>query len=452
MGTRKSLPVISLFSGGLGLDLGLEKAGFQIKVAVECNRFAAETIRINRPDVQVIEQKLEEVTTAEILRVAGLKRGEPIAVIGGPSCQAFSTAGQRGSFSDPRGGMFKEFLRVVKESRPRFFVMENVHGVLSAAIRHRPLLHRGPGYPPLSSEEELGSAFKRMVKELKTTGYYIVFDLLNAANFGVPQLRERVIFIGSRDGEPVTMPKQMHAKESTEGKSPWVSLREGLKGLKDPRPAYEAIPPSKAKYLKHVPAGGNWRDLPKRLQKGALGAAYKSWGGRVGFCRILAWDRPTPALTTRPVSKATMLCHPTELRPLSIKEYARLQQFPDSWKFAGGVPQQYKQIGNAVPVGLGEAIGDSLRRAMKMPKKVNLLGDIFCASEDLLRRLSKRPRTILNPPRMRKAKTKEALRKWLNGRVRSRVEILKHITENNAKKHAPTSAIHSFQQQASQAR
>src|SRR6266700_136678 len=190
--TKRELPVISLFSGALGLDVGLERAGFRIRVAVDCNRFAAETIRRNRPEIPVINRPIENVSTAEILEAAGLRAGEPAVITGGNSCQAFSTAGQRGSLSDPRGVMFREFLRVVREARPRFFVMENVRGVLSAAARHRPLKERGPGFPRLKPEEELGSAFSMMLKDLKGLGYYVVFDVLNTADYGTPQTRERV--------------------------------------------------------------------------------------------------------------------------------------------------------------------------------------------------------------------------------------------------------------------
>ncbi len=141
--------VISLFSGALGLDLGLEQAGFELRVAVECNRFAVDTIKVNRPQLPIVEKRIEETTTAEILEKANLRAGEATVVTAGPSCQAFSTAGRRGSIGDPRGRLFREFLRVVREARPRFFVMENVRGVLSAAIRHRPLNKRGPGFPRL---------------------------------------------------------------------------------------------------------------------------------------------------------------------------------------------------------------------------------------------------------------------------------------------------------------
>jgi DNA (cytosine-5)-methyltransferase 1 len=412
------LPVISLFSGALGLDLGLEAAGFELAVAVECDPFAAKTIRTNRPKVPVIERRLEKVTTREILQQAGLKPGEAAVVTGGPSCQAFSTAGQRGSVSDPRGGMFRQFMRVVKEARPRFFVMENVKGVLSAAVRHRPLDKRGPGHRALDPAEQLGSALLTILRELRKTGYYIVFDLLNAADYGVPQARERVLFIGSRDGEPIWMPTATHAELPSTGLLPWVTLKQAIGRLRQKKPQFTRLPPSKAKYLKLVPTGGNWKDLPTRLQAEALGAAYVSWGGRSGFCRRLAWDRPAPALTTRPDSKATMLCHPTELRPLSIREYAAIQQFPRDWKLDGSIPQKYKQLGNAVPVGLGKAVGLALRSAMRKRKRVQGSGLIICADEARLARLAGRPQTVLNPQRMRKVKTLSGARDWMGGKQR----------------------------------
>lgn len=210
-----------------------------------------------------------------------------------------------------------------------------------------------PWTPALAPEEELGSALKVILKELRSLGYYVTFDLVNSADFGVAQARERVIFIGSRDGEPIEIPERTHSKVSpAPGLLPWVSLRQGLQGLDEEKPEYSELCASKKKFLQHVPAGGNWNDLPIRMQCRALGAAFVSWGGRVGFFRRLSWEKPSPALTTRPDSKATMLCHPDELRPLSVGEYARLQGFPDDWAFGGGTPQKYIQIGNAVPVAL----------------------------------------------------------------------------------------------------
>jgi DNA (cytosine-5)-methyltransferase 1 len=420
-----------LFSGGLGLDLGLEAAGFTVRTAIECNRFAVDTIRVNRPKTPLIPRKLETVPTKEILAAAKLTRGEVTVVTGGPSCQSFSTAGQRGSVSDPRGVMFREFLRVVKETRPRFFVMENVKGVLSAAILHRALKDRGPGCPPLQPVEELGSGFRLILKELRATGYYVVFDVLDAADYGVPQSRERVIFLGSRDGELVAMPEPTHAKGGGKGLLPWVTLREALAGLGDTDPVFSALSPNKRKYLKRVPEGGNWRDLPKAMQANALGGAYVSWGGRSGFFRRLSWDKPSPALTTRPDSKATMLCHPTELRPLSIAEYTRIQQFPDGWVFSGGPPQKYIQCGNAVPVGLGKAIGLAIRKAMKQKPDKSLLGKVTCENTALLYRMARRPRTVLNPGRMRHDASIEAARKWLAAQDKYRSKLLNFIDLND---------------------
>ena len=418
------LPVISLFSGALGLDLGLERAGFQVRVAVEPNRYAAATIRRNRPDTPVMEKKIEDVTTEEILETAGLEPGEPALVSGGPSCQTFSTAGRRGSLGDPRGVMFREFLRVIREAQPRFFVMENVRGVLSAAIKHRPLDQRGPGFPPLEPDEEMGSAFNTILRELKGTDYYTVFDLVNAADFGVPQSRERILFIGSRDGEPVKAPRPTHAKEPGEDRERWLTLSEGLEGLEEPDPVFVNLTPSSRRFLEMVPEGGNWRSLPEDLWPEALGKANDSWGGRSGFLRRLSWGKTSPALTTRPNSKATMLCHPTELRPLSVGEYAKLQQYPDGWEFDGGPAQQYLQLGNAVPLGLGEAAGRSMRAAMDLGQPgTRPLGAVTCSNRDLLERLAKRPRTILNPVRMRKVKELAAAKEWLRGRTR-KVEVL----------------------------
>jgi len=413
---RRKKSVISLFSGAFGLDLGIERVGFESRVAVECNPSAAATLRKNRPDLPVMERRIETISTEELLDVAGLKVGEACVVTGGPSCQTFSTAGQRRSISDARtergGHLFNEFVRVVHEARPRFFVMENVSGILSAAICHRPLAERGPGFPPLHPDELLGSALVEILERLGQLGYHIVFDLLNAADFGVPQRRERVIFVGSRDGEHLEFPKPSHSRFPSKGRLPWVTLRQALEGLADEDAQFSRFPPSKEKFLRHVPEGGNWRDLPARLQREALGAAYDSWGGRTGFCRRLAWDEASPALTSRPDSKATLFCHPTETRPLSVAEYKRLAQFPDDWAIEGtGLSAAYRQLGNAVPLGLGEVAGRTLQEAMRRRTRVQEPGVV--TSQELATRLASRPRTILNPPRMRSNAESSAARTWL---------------------------------------
>lgn len=411
--------IISLFSGALGLDLGLEDAGLKIAVAVEKNLTAVETIKLNRKaKLPVIDDPIEDVSAADILKKAGLKKREAFVLTGGPCCQTFSTAGKRKSLSDAsRGLLFRDFKRIVAETQPRFFVMENVKGMLSAAVRHRPLNEREPGFPPLAKDEVYGSALKVICDELSELNYYIIFALVNCADYGVPQKRHRVIFIGSRDGEEIIIPAPTHSNSN--GKQPWQTLRVSIGKLRQGRPRFVPFSKDQIKFLKLLHPGQNWRDLPAHLQEQALGAAYVSWGGRSGFSRRLAWDKPAPTLTTDPCGRATMLCHPTKLRPLSVREYARLQQFPDDWQFAGSAGQKYVQIGNAVPTGLGRAIGkmlvsvasgtDSGSRSKHWKRR----GQVVCADPILATRLKNRAKTKLNPPRMRKNKDRNAARRWL---------------------------------------
>lgn len=434
---ERGLPIISLFTGAMGMDLGLEQAGFEIRVAVECDRYAAATIRENHPSLPVIERKLQEVSTEEILEVAGLRPGEPFIVVGGPSCQAFSTAGQRSSFGDVqgRGNLYQAFLRVVVEAQPRFYLMENVRGMVSAAIRHRPLSQRGPGFPPLDPEEELGSAFERLLRDMHDAWYYTVFDVLNAADYGAPQTRHRLVFIGSRDGEDVKLPVPTHAIKPTAGLLPWVTLHDALVDLDDPKPVYKEFGERWKGYLKKIPEGGNWRNLPPEDWEGALGQAHVSWGGRSGFFRRLSWNEPAPSLTTEPASKATLQCHPDQLRSLSIAEYKRLQQFPDSWKVSGPVSQQYVQLGNALPVSVGRACGEAIMLAISAEADEARLGTLQ-TSHTFIERLRNRPRTIVNPPRMRQTKDAASLKawdnEWLNGRTKARTNLPEFIIADAA--------------------
>lgn len=409
---KKSL--ISLFSGALGLDLGLGAANFELAAAVEVNRWAVATAKRNS-EVSVIDRRLEDVKTAEILSQAGISPGELTLLSAGPSCQTFSTAGHRRSLDDDRGWLFKHFLRVVREAQPRFFVMENVRGVLSAAIRHRPLAQRGPGFPVLEPDEQHGSALALMVREFRDLGYYVVFGMLDAADYGAGQHRHRLFFLGSRDGEDLRLPAPTHSADPQADLAPHVTLREALDGLDDPEPVCKLFPPEWRKYLALIPPGGNWRQLPVELQSAALGRAYDSWGGRNGFFRRLSWDRPSPALTTNPSAKATMLGHPDELRTLSVRECARLQGFPDHWVFEGGPYPQFTQIGNAVPTALGQAVGAALAQLIDAPGTASTarLGDVACPDPILLKRLNARPRTVLNPQRMRKDGSLAAARAWM---------------------------------------
>ena len=429
---ERKRPVISLFSGAMGLDLGLEAAELDIVVALECKSFPVATIGRNRPSLPLIDRRIEDVPSEEILEAAQLTPREAFAVVGGPSCQVFSTAGHRKSLGDPRSTMFQHFVRVVRDTQPEFFVMENVQGLLSAAVRHRPLKQRGPGYPRLAEEELLGSAFRVVAETLRDLGYYCVFDVLNAADYGVPQTRQRLVIIGSREGRKVRMPERTHDQEGARGLARWRTLGEALEGLNEDDPDYYSFCPAKARYLKLIPEGGNWRQLPDELKRDALGRAFVSWGGRSGFFRRLSLERPCPALTTRPDSKATTLCHPTELRPLTVGEYARVQQFPDDWIFEGPVRKKYEQVGNAVPIGLGAAIGTTLIAASRSRVSEDMLGRFETFNLDLLGKLIRRPKTILNPPRMRQD-DEQTIADWHGDSQRMREDAHDYVPAELAK-------------------
>jgi DNA (cytosine-5)-methyltransferase 1 len=360
---------ISLFTGAYGLDLGLEQAGFHTVTVVEKDCDATKTITLNRPFLQesAIPREIQNVSSQELLQEGGrvfnlgraLQPGEVDLVTGGPPCQPFSTAGKRGSVMDPRGSLFMDFIRIVKEVQPRFFLMENVKGLLSAPLRHRPINQRGKDYPPLEPDEMPGSALKVVLSEMKNIGYNVVYNLLEAADYGVPQNRERVIFIGSRDGETPTFPIPKYCQD---GKilPKWRTLKDALTALVDTEIEFMSYAESRLKYLRLLEAGQNWKHLPEELKQEAMGGAYNSGGGKVGFYRRLSWDKPSPTITTSPHQKATDMCHPVELRSLTVRESARIQTFPDDWIFYGSVSSKYKQIGNAVPVLLAKEIGSYL--------------------------------------------------------------------------------------------
>lgn len=357
---------ISLFSGAMGLDLGLEAAGFQTLAAVEIDRAAQATIQANTahfPRPPFIASDITALSAADLLAATGLRRGQATLISGGPPCQPFSTAGRRAALNDPRGSLFRDFLRMVEGVQPRFFVMENVRGLLSATLRHRPIVARDS--TPLSPEEERGSAFQVILDEFRRIGYAFTYGLLNAADYGVPQVRRRVVILGSRDHEPLALPAATHADTGAGGLPRWRTLRDALIALHDPDPRFQPYSEARLQYLRLVPEGGNWRSLPPHLIPAAMGGAYTSGGGKVGFYRRLAWNRPSPTVTTSPAQKATDLCHPSEHRPISVREAARLQGFPDDWAFSGSLSDQYRQIGNAVPVPLGKAIGHALMQTMQ---------------------------------------------------------------------------------------
>ncbi|HET9224938.1 MAG TPA: DNA cytosine methyltransferase [Roseiflexaceae bacterium] len=352
---RDKPTALSFFSGAMGLDLGIEQADFEIRLACEADTYCRQTITLNKPQMALIGD-ITNYSPDDILRFADLTRADDVDLIfGGPPCQAFSTAGRRNGFTDERGNVFLTYLDVALDIRPKYLVIENVRGLLSCPMSHRPHHMRGPDYPDLSFDEMPGGTLYFVLNMIERAGYSYSFNLYNAANFGSPQIRERVVMVCSRDGAKPPFLTPTHSEHGTHGLRRWKTFRDVTKDLKEHR--HINFPEKRLVYYRMLKEGQNWRSLPLELQPEALGKSYYAGGGKTGFLRRLAWDKPAPTLVTHPAMPATDLAHPEEDRPLSIEEYKRLQEFPDGWMLAGPLIKQYRQVGNAVSVSLGLAIG-----------------------------------------------------------------------------------------------
>ena len=346
---------LSFFSGAMGLDMGIEKAGFHVRLACEVDKFCRQTITLNKPNTALLGD-INDYEPDDILKAAKLTKDDDIdLIIGGPPCQAFSTAGKRKGFNDDRGNAFLKYLDIALSLRPKYIVIENVRGLLSCPLKHRPHNQRGEGYPDISEDEMKGGALNFIISKLKKYGYAYSFNLYNSANFGTPQIRERVIIICSRDGKTPPFLVPTHSEDGKYGLPKWNTLKYCIQNIE--KHNHLNFPEKRLKYYRILKPGQNWRCLPEDLQKQAMGKSYYSGGGKTGFFRRLAWDKPSPTLVTHPAMPATDLAHPEEDRPLSIQEYKRIQEFPEDWDLAGPLIQQYKQVGNAVPVSLGVAVG-----------------------------------------------------------------------------------------------
>lgn len=344
---------LSFFSGAGGLDLGLEKSGIESLLYCENNREARMTIHVNRPHAALVGD-ISKVDAQEIRSLAGLGEHDDVDVMfGGPPCQAFSTAGARRAFNDPRGNVFLRYLELAKEIRPKYFVIENVRGLLSTPY---PLYEGG--------EAVKGGALQVVIDNLQRMGYGVSFNLYNAANYGAAQLRERVILIAKRDGSVMPWLEPTHSNEDVWGLPKWRTFKDISKQLEGITHHHSQFPEKRLKFFEKLREGEYWTSLSEDDQKEAMGKAYFLGGGKTGFYRRLDSNKPAPTLVTSPTMPATDLCHPHELRPLSVEEYKALQGFPEEWFVAGSVSDQYRQLGNAVPVSLGEAIGNAILKDM----------------------------------------------------------------------------------------
>ena len=328
---KNEYKVIELFAGAGGLAVGMEKAGLKCVALNEIDKWACQTLRNNRPNWKVLEGDIKSFDFSEYYN-------EVDVVTGGFPCQAFSYAGKKLGLADARGTLFYEFARVVKEVNPPICIGENVRGLLS---------------------HENGKTLQGMISILDEIGYNVVpVQVLKAINFKVPQKRERLIVVGIRKDIAINYDYPKPYKKI-------YNLKDALKAseLFDcdvPESNGSKYPQSKIEVLDLVPQKGYWRDLPFDIQKKFMGGSFYLGGGKTGIARRIGWEEPCLTLTCSPAQKQTERCHPDETRPFTVREYARIQTFPDDWKFEGSVAQQYKQIGNAVPVNLGREVGYSI--------------------------------------------------------------------------------------------
>jgi len=347
---------ISLFTGGMGLDLGLEKAGISAKVAVEIDLPSVQTIKSNRPGISVISDSIADVSGRGLLRKGGLRKGEVDVVAGGPPCQSFSVYGNREGAIDPRGQMVFEFVRMVRETMPLVFIMENVRGLHSMPFVPEKFSESVDEYSSWMSES--GSLLRSLVSDFNEAGYRVDSFLVNSVNYGAPQIRERLLLVGNRFDVQAKFPAPQFSNRIEDALPPFATLRDAIgDDFIDPDPSMMNFSPRKLKYLAMVPPGGNWRSLPIEIQKESMGKSWYLKGGRSATWRRLSWDFPSPTVVTMPNHASTSMCHPDEVRALTVGECAAIQEFPAAWKLCGKTAERYKQIGNAVPVRLGSVVG-----------------------------------------------------------------------------------------------
>ena len=337
---QRNYKIIELFAGAGGLALGLEKAGFESLLLNEIDKDACETLKKNRANWNVKNCDIKEYDFTKF-------KGKVDLLTGGFTCQAFSYAGKKLGFNDTRGTLFYEFARAVKETNPKVILAENVKGLVS---------------------HDSGKTLETIRDIIDEIGYELVEPkVLKAIFYKVPQKRERIFLVAIRKdlsrfvsfNYPAKFPKIFTLKDA---------LKKGDLFNKDvPKTEGQIYPQRKKEILSKVPQGGYWRDLPDNLQREYMRGSYFLGGGKTGLARRLSWDEPSLTLTCAPAQKQTERCHPYETGPLTFREYARIQTFPDDWLFSGSLSSIYKQIGNAVPVNLAYAVGRSL---------VNLLNEI----------------------------------------------------------------------------
>lgn len=328
---------IELFAGAGGLALGIEKAGFETIGLIEINQQAAETLKKNRPNWNVICDDIANISCLNLEERFQIKKGELDLLSGGAPCQAFSYAGKRLGLEDTRGTLFYHYAIFLQKLQPKMFLFENVRGLLT---------HDG------------GKTYQTMLTVFEEAGYSIQYKILNAWDYGVAQKRERLITIGIRND----LIEKIHFDYPIPHEYKPV-LKDILTDV--PQSVGTRYSTKKEKIFSLVPPGGYWKDIPEDIAKDYMKSCWYMGGGRTGILRRLSMDEPSLTVLTSPSQKQTDRCHPLEPRPFTVRENARCQSFPDEWEFCGTVGEQYKQVGNAVPVNLAYEIAREIKIAIE---------------------------------------------------------------------------------------
>lgn len=335
---KEKFKVIELFAGAGGLALGIEHAGFETIGLIEIDKSASETLRRNRPNWRVINEDLEKISPLNLEEYFDIKKGALDLLSGGAPCQSFSYAGKRLGLQDARGTLFYHYAVFLQKLQPKMFLFENVRGLLT---------------------HDKGATIKNMLEIFEEQGYTVQKKVLNAWDYGVPQKRERLILIGIRNDLINTIKFSFPIQHKYK-----PILKDIL--LDCPKSEGSKYSQSKTEIFKLVPSGGCWRDVPEDIAKDYMKSCWYMEGGRTGILRRLSLDEPSLTVLTSPSQKQTDRCHPLEARPFTIRENARCQSFPDNWIFCGSVSQQYKQVGNAVPVKLAYEIAIKIRESLEV--------------------------------------------------------------------------------------
>lgn len=331
----KNFKSIELFAGAGGLALGLERANFEPLALIEIDKDAADTLKLNRPNWHVINDDIANISPLNLEKFFDIRRGELDLLSGGAPCQSFSYAGKRLGLEDSRGTLFYHYAIFLQKLQPKMFLFENVRGLLT---------------------HDKGKTYQTMQNVFAECGYRVEKKILNAWNYGNAQKRERLITVGIRRdlNLNINFPPPQEYKPVLRD-----VLQEIPKSLGAEYSAY------KKKLFELVPPGGYWRDIPAELAKAYMKSCWKMAGGRTGILRRMSLDEPSLAVLTSPTQKQTERCHPLEARPFTVRENARIQSFPDDWRFCGSMYSQYRQVGNAVPVNLAFAVADEIRKTLE---------------------------------------------------------------------------------------